>query len=526
MFEAAAKTTETTGQASRRTHARTRNHAVYGILGVLVLLVGMCPAMSGAQNAGLKAVPGGGDVPVFVDHYADDEFCASGRASQTVPGPCAVAPVDVSEFDANFVYRFLAYHAQRPFDRFSWQAMTALMAPTNDPLQPARWEAFPTRRDLFAAGALPNEACHDALPDGHLLLASHVQSSGDILVDQAGNFILYETRINPVAERYILENDLHMPAGRAAMARAGKPVAFPMGAIKELNRDVIDGGMPNADVGANGTRMTAAGVAKPPVPHGAPGMMGAQLLKFAWRILPGGDGAAIPDADSYYTRPARISLAAGDTLDGRAKCLDVRVGLVGLHLVQRVQSGNGDRWIWSSFEHVGNVPLAANARRPNSIITDDPFPDGCLAPAPSGHSHLFYGGRTQQGQTANRASVRSLRWADRPPYARTDSGGMVVPPDIVRCWRLFSGTAETNFIWQNRLAGTVWQNYMLLGTQWIGNPGGATFGIGEVPRFLSNSALESFIQHQPDASCLGCHATATTDAGQKANFTFLLDPGS
>ena len=94
---------------------------------------------------------------------------------------------------------------------------------------------------------------------------------------------------------------------------------------------------------------------------------GAQLTKFAWRIITGP-----ADQDRYYTRPARIALAADDTLDGVARCLDVTVGLVGIHLVQRVASGNGDRWIWSSFEHVDNVPLAVNARRPNSIIAKLP----------------------------------------------------------------------------------------------------------------------------------------------------------
>lgn len=119
-----------------------------------------------------------------------------------------------------------------------------------------------------------------------------------------------------------------------------------------------------------------------------------------------------------------------------------------------------------------------------------------------------------------------MKWSDNPPYARLASGDHPTPPDIVRCWRLFSGTAESNFVWQTKLNGSVLANYMLLGTQWIGNPGGEPFGIGEVPRFLTNSTLESFMQDQSDATCLGCHARATTDVGQNANFTFLLDPGS
>lgn len=453
-----------------------------------------------AQNAGLSVTPGDGDIPVFTDRYQGAEFCADGSSDQ----PCDVVPVDVPEFDASFVYRFLAYHAQRPFDRFSWQAFTALMAPV-DPSEPhARWDDFPTRRNLFPDLEYPNPACADDLPDGYLLLTSYLQSTGDILIDQAGNFVLFETRINPVAADYIRANNLQTAAGRAAFATTGKTIEFPTGFVTQASDQEPDNGE------------------MPDIPPSAPGVMGAQLLKFAWRIMP---DAPEPDQESYYTRPARISLAADQTLDGRPKCLDVTVGLVGLHLVQRVASGNGDRWIWSSFEHTGNVPLAANARRPNSIITDDPFENGCLAPGKLDQDFAFYGGQVAANAPANQSVSGDVKWADQAPYARLSEDDPAQPPDIVRCWRLFSGTAESNFIWQGKLGGTVWQNYMLLGTQWIGNPGGAPFGIGEVPRYLTNSTLESFMQDQADATCLGCHDNATSDVGQRSNFTFLLDPG-
>ena len=505
--------------------------AGFGVVGLASLMVfaAAIPMVAVAQNANLTAAPDAKTVPVFTDRYPETEFCAD----PDLAAPCLVAPVDVPEFDASFVYRFLAYEAQRPFDRFSWQSFVAVTAPDPDRAGRARWETFPTSRDLFAEVAMPNPACRDGLPDGALLLASHVQSSGDMLVDQAGNFILYETRINPVAADYIRKNRLNHEDGRLDFASAGMAVDFPMGRSPETR--VIGAAKPTASIiTASGTGEKPNAPTKALLGDGQLGrVMGAQLLKFAWRILPdktaSDDEANKPRSDGYFTRPARIALDGDVTLDGKPTCLDVTVGLVGMHLVERVTSGNGDRWIWSSFEHNGTAPLAANARRPNSIITDTPFADGCLAPDPSTleaptDGFVFYGGHTKPGKPANQSIQADLRWADNAPYARNISGDPITPPDIVRCWRLFSGTAEANFVWQNKLAGTVWQNYMLLGTQWIGNPGGAPFGVGEVPRFLSNLALESFIQHQSDASCLGCHATATTDAGQDANFTFLLDP--
>jgi len=492
------------------------------IMGVVAISI---PVDAIAQNANLNATPDKGDIPVFTDQYDGAEFCASAKGNQ----PCRVAPVDVPEFDASFVYRFLAYHAQRPFDRFSWQAFTALMGDLDAPDQIGPWESFPTRRDLISEMTYPNPACLEGLPNGHLLLASYVQSSGDILVDQAGNFVLFETRINPVATNYILGNGLDTKDGRAAFAKSGAAIEFPIGHMKAKSTVAETSLAAQAhDRGGKSSTSSNSGAAVPApvIPPSAPGVMGAQLLKFAWRILPDTPAQDGQGAHAYYTRQARISLGPDQTMDGQAKCLDVTVGLVGLHIVQRVESGNGDRWIWASFEHVDNVPLASNARRPNSIITDDPFANGCLAPDQTDQAYAFYGGHTAQGMAANQPIAGGIRWADSPPYARSVSGGAVVPPDIVRCWRLFSGTAETNFVWQNKLTGTVWQNYMLLGTQWIGNPGGAPFGVGEVPRFLTNSALESFMQHQSDATCLGCHSRAATDAGQPANFTFLLDPAS
>tara|TARA_R110000868_G_scaffold79102_1_gene225073 strand:- start:14840 stop:16447 length:1608 start_codon:yes stop_codon:yes gene_type:complete len=501
------------------------------VVGVVVFLAALCTISlaAWAQNPNFVASKRGNEVPIFDAVYPDDEFCATAGLG----GLCAAAPVDVPEFDANFIYRFVAYEAQRPFDRFSWQSLISLVWPHDGAGQPilagykypdagrAPWESYPGKRDVFSGLARINDAdagCRADLPQGSLLLSAFVQSSGDVLIDQAGNFILYDTRVNNVAADYIRWNNLETAAGRMAFAQSGRRVEFPM--------MMLSAG-PSVAVVADNSGLLASDKTwfKP----------GAQLIKFAWRIMAepqnavnSGASGQSTDLDRYYTRPARIAVASKDAVDGAAKCLDVTVGLVGLHMVQRVKSGNGDRWIWSSFEHVDNAPLASNARRPNSIVATDLFPDGCLAPDTVDRDYIFYhhgkGAWLGDNRVANRVVNADLRWSDHAPYARDRNGNRVTAPDIVRCWRLFSGTAEANFVWQRKLGGSVWQNYFLLGTQWIGNGGGVPFGVGEVPRFLTNVALESFIQHQDDGTCLGCHAAAFTDAGQPANFTFLLDP--
>ena len=61
-------------------------------------------------------------------------------------------------------------------------------------------------------------------------------------------------------------------------------------------------------------------------------------------------------------------------------CLQATLGMVGMHIVTRVASGNGDEWLWSTFEHRDNVPVAGSARQVNSLFARELFPEGCTHP--------------------------------------------------------------------------------------------------------------------------------------------------
>lgn len=412
----------------------------------------------------------------------DVDFCADGERTDL----CPEQPVDIVEFDASFIYRFIATDAQEPFDRFSWQAFIAVNWPLDEAGRPLplgyttpdagtlRWETYATQPDVVEPARRPS-AC--PIDSSQLTLSQFRQASDDVLVDTAGNFVLYETRLNPVSREYIDAQGLSTKENRA---RRSEPIDFPR----------------QSDQGP-----------------------GAQLLKFAWKILTDSDNAA-----DYLVRSARIDIAAEDAWDNQPHCLTVRVALVGLHLVQRVSSGHGDRWIWSTFEHEANAPLAGNARGPNSIMASRLFPQGCLAPDTVDRDYSFYSPSSDQ-PTNTQAAVNAV-WHDQPPYALNGATGSPLPSaNLVRCWRVFEGTEALNDTWRKALAGTVWEHYFLVGTQWIGNGGGEPFGTGEVPRFLTNATLESFIQHQPSGSCLSCHDGARTDANQPSNLTFVLNPG-
>src|ERR1700738_1493664 len=72
----------------------------------------------------------------------------------------------------------------------------------------------------------------------------------------------------------------------------------------------------------------------------------------------------------YYTRMARIM----DPVTG--ECSDMRVGLVGLHIVQKTPTR--PQWIWSTFEQVDNVP--SSKAQGGGIFA---FNDGSATPMPS-----------------------------------------------------------------------------------------------------------------------------------------------
>lgn len=386
---------------------------------------------------------------------------------------CPHYPADQTAFVRTHDYMLMSPTVQEPFDLFAWQAFLALNWPEGgahpgDAPEAARaWDSFPRRAELFGADAA-RAAC--GAPEGRLLIDGTRQADGHQLIDREGNFVVYDTRVNWVVADYIRANALDTLAGQ--MAFAGD-VSFPMGEVGGQHPSI--------------------------------------LLKLAWRIV------AEPDA-SALMRDATVFVPARDTLNGEAMCLDVAVALSGFHIVTRTSSGNGDDWIWTTFEHVRNAPTAANARSPNSIYAPELFPGGCMAPEQAEGFAFFDPERSPEANEPARAAL----WAAAMPLARDQSGAPVTPPQVVRCWDRFAGTEAVNAHFQEALAGTIWANYMLINAQWRGTLPSPLAGQGEVPRYSSNITMETFFQDQLDASCLGCHSTALTADGRDANFTFIL----
>ena len=394
---------------------------------------------------------------------------------------CSDYPDDQTDFSDKFVYMLINVAAQTPFDVFSWQAFTSLnWSETGQPIPKysTDWQNFNRRTVIFGNDqAVKN--CGELAADAQVITSTLVQSDGNVLIDQNGNFIVYETRVNQVAENYILNELLNTYAGQKA--RNNRPISFPQGQL--------------------GAGATPASV----------------LVKTSWQILP-----PAADITGYVVKDGLIYVPSENSASGKGMCLQEKLGLVGIHIVSRIHSGNGDEWLWSTFEHRLTAPTAGNSRKVNSIFSRNLFPGGCTAPdTDSSVDYIFFDPDCPDCQP-NQIPTTNWKWADTQPYAQVNGETFSHPTQVVRCWEVFEGTSELNEIWQHELRGTPLRNYQLISTQWRGANKSPMFEHGEVPRYLSNTTMETYLQTDSEGTCLGCHATAKTSTGGDANFTFLL----
>jgi hypothetical protein len=212
---------------------------------------------------------------------------------------------------------------------------------------------------------------------------------------------------------------------------------------------------------------------------------GSIAVKAAWI-----DVTDLPPAlvKRFYTRTAMVKHATG------GGCSQTTVGLIGLHIAQKTPSR--PQWIWSSFEQKDAVPPKW-ADWPGAFVLND----GTIAPMPE----------------RNPLSLASLA----PEPAR--------PFNVVRAGDapILTATELTNYSYQHLLAGSPWQYYRLVVTQWPrleGNQASPipamvdgsvanTFpGEGSFSAF-ANVTMETFDQKGVQLGCMSCHnrTRMTTD---------------
>jgi hypothetical protein len=210
--------------------------------------------------------------------------------------------------------------------------------------------------------------------------------------------------------------------------------------------------------------------------------VGSTEIKAAWRILKKGE-----DGGRYYVVPN------AQVFDGE-KCVLQNVALVGLHIVAKTYTRR--QWVWSTFEHVDNVPGKSSEPKPPANVRFS-FNNGGLP------------------ETLDPAKAP-------PPVTPLNFQKDPSPMQVVRRHEISEEIMEMNRKYWDLIGikGTIWQNYMLVLTQWptTSNPAGPTNPGEPWPGRdvnLSNTTMETYLQDANDngdfPSCMGCHAESNAE---------------
>jgi len=432
-------------------------------------------------------------------------FCADGsnRLCTVIPstlGPDPLLKPSLGYKGLSNDVTSAAQDVQTPFDNMSWQMFVALNwqadKPKGDPRQGLTgagktvWQTYSRPEDVFGgpAGRCANPK---KLPRFNLIAKSggqgprdeeFLQATGQPLIDVNGNWTLFERRLNDVEKAYITGKGLNTYNGQKAFAEGGNTVDFPIG------------------------QMTT--------PAGA---VGAIEIKASWRII--GD----QDKARYFNLQALIDVEGAYVRGGKPLCQELSLGLVGLHIIQNngPQGNLLPQFIWASFEHQDNAPLARAACDPTDTNCYKKIANN-LCPAPADTRTYSFNSPACASVTVNvppslPKTEKAFLWERQPPYAKsymTRANGNACGTQVARCWQVYGLTRQLNEAWRAQLTAinSVFANYFLIGTNWGGKvePDGEELVNGSVPAFMGNSTMETYIQADPQVgNCVNCHAGAT-----------------
>ncbi|HYK21315.1 MAG TPA: hypothetical protein VEV42_11310 [Pyrinomonadaceae bacterium] len=435
-----------------------------------------------------------------------------------------------------------ANDVQTPFDNMAWQMFVALNWAASEVNQPAAkglttpgrrvFQNYPQVSALFG-NSTKRAGCTSALALPIFYIGSdgkgtpmpnneeYFQASTNLpLIDVNGNWTIFERRVNDVEAKYLL-------------APNGQP---------SQTLTTVTGQTNFIKSHPGGAQFTASAT----TPIGANGSI---EIKTAWRIIDRNKG---DDPSRYYTQLAFVAVPGDLVNGGRQFCSSVTLGLVGMHIIQRnpVDPQNPKllpQWIWATFEHVDNAPVAQSPCNVSNGCGTNPSTNwinqpscGSAVPNPNVR-YSFYKQNTGLQTTNIRPKTTGVGptrfpWNPKQPYAQGNTTTVTAMPQATRCFSIYPTTAQLNQQWQSALAAfkTPLQYYMLVGTQWGGNVEpreGNPLPANAVPAMLSNLTLETYIQNYTKAtadggpgSCVGCHSFATLVAGSPqptADFSFL-----
>jgi len=254
--------------------------------------------------------------------------------------------------------------------------------------------------------------------------------------------------------------------------------------------------------------------------HPADLPVGSIAVKAAWRLLTDADTPAVRSR-FYVVKDAEVTDVVKSLAAGRTVCSKADVALVGLHIA--IKTRYRPQWLWSTFEHVDNVPPVGEgeAREPDAKSAGAPY--------------SFYDPSKPDRRLPLLGSAASLPVGQSNP-PNTDPE----PMQVRRRHPIRASTMALNRAYWALpgVKGTVWEHYMLVASQWptAPNPPGpqndGTYFPGltlsaDTPREpyqsddpslenkenLANTTIETYLQDAP-SSCVACHASLANARGR------------
>ncbi len=278
-----------------------------------------------------------------------------------------------------------------------------------------------------------------------------------------------------------------------------------------------------------------SGPANPNLPDNKTGKYGGAIeVKAAWREMCTQEWQsktnkkcfpAVDKQEEYYTQQVLVYFPQDG--DEAPRCETKTMGLIALHIAHKTHWA--PQWIWSTFSFKNNVP---DANDPHAAAT--PFFDPSRVP--DGDDQCWSKPFLISPDSCPNVELNRLKKpADLP--AGMQWPGSDKPNQITRLQAIEgSGLNET---FSKLLAGTPFENYVLLNTQWPLNGRTSTGQINRfnckdntlgsncftmIPRYLRNPVVESYMstynyqrQQYSNRSCMGCH----TEAGADASYIWL-----
>jgi hypothetical protein len=468
-----------------------------------------------------------------IDDKTRDSILGSGLPCQESLNPNGVNPDAIEAAGLE--------NLQRGFDFYSWRTFVALNSPADgsrieksqadtrtrwedmdnfkqllDVMLPAKMQPpnWPTDKDGMEAEKvrLMPEGCRALYKPGMMVVKMIEESFNEPfktgpLIDQQGHYAIFDILMNRQMFDYISQHHLFTKDGQKSAANSGLAVDFPPGQNSR---------------------------AETPTQQAVVADTGAFMLKVSWKIL----GPDEIKAKNFHMVNALVSMPQPADPKMKSPCLPETLGLIGFHAVHKTASR--PQWIWTSFEHFKNVP-------DKNEVADRNF-DG---------PYNFYDVNCKDNCADVNATPPRQFWQPDPAL-KLKFKDAKFKSQIVRETPLTDAAKNMNKIFHSMVHGTVWENYMLLSTQWPSVFGCTSLhsqssdapapktdflkqpdmNCSPAPTYFANSTLETYSQGEiplASSSCIACHGNAvgfqTAPSSPKpgevrlnqSDFTFMLE---